>query len=246
MPDVTSSPARSVEGIPAVTSSPSVVVQEARGRTRAVVLVLYGGKADSREPSRPWHLSAVRLRPFARQIARRVVRDGVAVWTLRYRMRGWNGAEASPVEDARWALREIRSRHGDVPVMLVGHSMGGRTALRVADDPSVVGVVGLAPWLPEGEPRVRLGGRRLMVVHGTLDRWTDPRASRAYVDAARAEGVTASWVPMTGHGHFMLRSPGRWKRLTTEFVVDVLDDTLAGGGGGQAEGPAASNPQHHD
>jgi hypothetical protein len=54
------------------------------------------------------------------------------------------------------------------------------------------------------------------------------------VEAVRAEGVDASWVPMTGHGHFMLRSPRRWKRLTTEFVLDVLDDALQGGPGGQA------------
>ena len=220
--------------------NPTVGVREAKGPTRAVVLVLYGGKAENRAPSQPWHLSGVRMRPFARQIAHRVALDGVAVWTLRYRMRGWNGSEAAPVADARWALDEIRARHGDVPVVLVGHSMGGRTALRVADDPSVVGIVGLAPWLPDGEPRVRLGNRRLLVVHGTLDRWTDPRASKEYVDAARAHGVPATWVPMTGHGHFMLRSPGRWKRLTTEFVADVLHSTLRG----QAEGPAAPNLHH--
>jgi alpha-beta hydrolase superfamily lysophospholipase len=221
--------------------SSTVTVRRAKGETRAVVLLLYGGKAESREPSRPWHLSGVRLRPFARNIARRVARDGVAVWTLRYRLRGWNGAEASPVADARWALDEIRARHGAVPVVLVGHSMGGRTALRIADDPSVIGIVGLAPWLPEGEPRVRLGDRRLMVLHGTRDRWTDPRASQEYVEAARAEGVAASWVPMTGHGHFMLRSPGRWKRLTSDFVVDVLNGALTG----QAGGPSAPNSSHH-
>jgi alpha-beta hydrolase superfamily lysophospholipase len=224
-----------------VSSSPSVAVKRARGKTVAVVLVLYGGKAESREPSRPWHLSAVRIAPFARQIARRVARDGVAVWTLRYQVRGWNAPDASPVGDARWALAEIRRRSGDVPVVLVGHSMGGRTALRVADDLAVAGIVALAPWLPEGEPRVRLGSRRLLVLHGTLDRWTDPRASRAYVEAARAEGTPATWVPMTGHGHFMLRSRRRWKRLTTEFVIDVLNDTL----GRQADDPAAPNSQHH-
>jgi alpha-beta hydrolase superfamily lysophospholipase len=204
--------------------NPTVTVRRARGETRAVVLLLHGGKAESREPTRPWHLSGLRLRPFARALARRLRGDGVAVWTLRYRMRGWNGAEAAPVVEARWALDEIRARHGKVPVVLVGHSMGGRTALRVADDPAVVGIVGLAPWLPPGEPRVPLGGRRLLVLHGTLDRWTDPRASRSYVEAARAEGVAADWVPLDGHGHFMLRSPGRWKRLTSDFVAAVLNE----------------------
>lgn len=205
--------------------SPTVGVARARGETRAVVLMLYGGKAESQELSQPWHLSAVRLRPFARQISRRTRRDGVAVWTLRYRVRGWNGAEASPVADARWALAEIRARHGDVPVVLVGHSMGGRTALRVADDPAVVGIVALAPWLPAGEPRVRLGHRRLLVLHGTQDRWTDPKASQAYVEAARAEGVAATWRPLTD-GHFLLRHRGTWKRLTTDFVCYCLNERV--------------------
>ncbi len=206
-----------------MSSTPSVEIRRARGTTRAVVLMLYGGKAESHEPSRPWHLSAVRLRPFARQISRRTRRDGVAVWTLRYRKRGWNGAEASPVADAQWALAEIRRRHPGAEVVLVGHSMGGRTALRIADDPDVVGVVALAPWLTAGEPRVRLGHRRLLVLHGTLDRWTDPQASKAYVEAARAEGVAATWRPMTD-GHFMLRSRGTWKRLTSDFVCYCLNE----------------------
>jgi dienelactone hydrolase len=238
MPDVAGSRTDSVKGTRGV--DPAVVVRAARGDTRAVVLVLYGGKADSSERSRPWHLSAVRMWPFARQISRRLARDGVAVWTLRYRVRGWNGAEASPVADARWALDEIRARHGHVPVVLVGHSMGGRTALRVADDPQVVGIVALAPWLPAGEPRVRLGVRRLLIVHGTVDRWTDPNASQAYVEVARAAGTPAHWIPMRGHGHFMLRERGTWRRLTTQFVAEVLGDVLA-----QAEGSSAPNSPHN-
>lgn len=220
----------------------SVRVRPARGETRALVLVLYGGRAESRAASRPRHLSAVRLVPFARDLHHRLSQAdvGAAVWTLRYRMRGWNGAEASPVADARWALAEIRRVHGDVPVVLVGHSMGGRAALRVADDPCVVAVVALAPWLPPGEPRVTLGSRRLLVVHGTADRWTDPAASQAYVEAAAAEGTPASWVPMPGHGHFMFRTPGRWRALAGEFVVECLEAAL-----GQAGEPPAPNLPHH-
>ena len=38
-----------------------------------------------------------------------------------------------------------------MPVVVLGHSMGGRTACRVADHDLVRGVVALAPWLPPGE-----------------------------------------------------------------------------------------------
>jgi pimeloyl-ACP methyl ester carboxylesterase len=175
--------------------------------------------------------------PFARELHREGARSGVAVWSLRYRVRGWNGAEASPVADARWALAEVRSRHGDVPVVLVGHSMGGRTALRVGDDPSVVGIVALAPWLPPDEPRVPLTGRRLLVVHGTLDRWTDPLASHAYVEQAAGQGVDAVWVPIEGQGHFMLRTRDRWRSLTSTFVRDGL--------AGQAGLPPAPKSSRH-
>ncbi|HUR75708.1 MAG TPA: alpha/beta fold hydrolase [Sporichthya sp.] len=229
---------------PSPTPSPGLRIQRARGRTIAVVLVLPGGKAESQEPSRPWHLSGLRMRSFANKIHRRTGRDGVATWTLRYRVRGWNG-DAAPVADARWALAEIRARHSDVPVVLVGHSMGGRTALRVAGDPAVVGIVALAPWLLPGEPRVRLGARRLLVLHGTADRWTDPAASKAYVQRARAEGSPASWVPMTGHGHFMLRSRAKWKRLTCDFVCLCLNEPLSEHVDGQADEPPAPNHPHH-
>jgi alpha-beta hydrolase superfamily lysophospholipase len=211
-------------------------VRRAAGRTRGVVLMLPGGKAESRAAARAWHLSAVRLRFFAARVHRAERRNGIAVWSLRYRLRGWNGAEASPVADARWALNRSRVEHGDVPVVLIGHSMGGRTALRVADDPAVCAVLGLAPWLPAGEPRPALGPRPLLVVHGTDDRWTDPVASRAYVVAAAAAGTPAVWVPIPDVGHFMLRARHRWRRVILDFVAGL--DCLHG----QADPVVAPNP----
>ena len=79
------------------TLRPGVQERPARGRTRAVVLVLHGGKEHSYEHSDPMHLSSRRMQPFARALHRQGAAHGVAVWSLRYRVRGWNPPEAFPV-----------------------------------------------------------------------------------------------------------------------------------------------------
>jgi len=206
---------------------PELLERPASGQTAAVVLVLYGGRATSSEPSRPWHLSAARMVPFARMLYGWGRDRGVAVCTVRYRVRGWNGSQLSPVHDARWALEEIRRRHGDVPVVLVGHSMGGRTAMRVADAPTVVAAIGLAPWLPRGEPVDAVRGRRVLVVHGTADRWTSPAESLLWCERARPLTSGMRRLEVSGAGHFMLRRVRLWNSVTCLFVQDALADRTA-------------------
>ena len=200
----------------------SIAVRAAQGEPRSVALVLPGGAANSLRPTRDRDLAGARMRPIAAALHRRGAARGIEVWTLRYAVRGWNGDQMSPVADARWALDEIRRRHGDVPVALVGHSMGGRLAMRVADDPSVVAVVALAPWLPDGESVAPLVGRRALVVHGTLDRVTSAAASRRFAERARSAGATVDYVAMRGETHAMLMRAPVWHRLTTSYVVQAL------------------------
>jgi dienelactone hydrolase len=170
------------------------------------------------------------MRPIARAVHRSGRRHGVAVWLLRYRYRGWNGTEMSPVPDARWALEEVRRRHGDVPVVLVGHSMGGRTALRVAGDDSVRGVVALAPWLLDTEPAEQVADRDVLIAHGDRDRVTSPDASRRYADRAGAAGARVRYVSVRGDVHGMLLRWRTWHRLTTSFVLEVLGRVSDAGG----------------
>jgi len=101
----------------------------------------------------------------------------------RFQLRGWNGAAASPIRDLTGLLDKISRDFGRIPVVLVGHSMGARAALRVAGHPMVSAVAGLAPWLPPGEPVSQLAGRRILLVHGSDDRTCNPEETWAYAGA---------------------------------------------------------------
>jgi pimeloyl-ACP methyl ester carboxylesterase len=158
---------------------------------------------------------------MARAISTEAEAAGAAVWLLRYRHRGWNGG-AGPVADARWALDRVRAELGALPVVLLGHSMGARTSVHVADDPQVRGVVALAPWFPGGEPVAPLAGRRLVAAHGSRDRITSARATRAYVERARHAGADASFVDMGQVGHYLLRRVGAWNHLALSRSLELL------------------------
>ncbi|GAA2132701.1 alpha/beta hydrolase [Arthrobacter humicola] len=212
-------------GRPGPAAKAVLSIADAAGETRGVALVLHGGRADSYDPVRGRHLSPARMLPFARALNRQGGPHGLAVWTLRNRYRGWNGEDMSPVQDARWALSRIGQEHPGVPVYLLGHSMGGLTALCVADDPQVEVVVALAPWLNHKTPVQPVADRRVLIVHGTEDRWTSPSNSLDY--ARRADGVAASveYVSLTGAGHFMFRRVALWNSLADDFILDAFGES---------------------
>ncbi|MEU6405864.1 alpha/beta fold hydrolase [Streptomyces sp. NPDC046985] len=199
-------------------------------RTRAAVVTLHGGRADSHQTSRPWHLAALRMRPVLRAAASAVSPQDVLLAQVRYRHRGWN--QGDPAEDACRALGELSRLVGEVPVVLVGHSMGGRAALRAAAHPLVAGVVALAPWLPPGEPTEHLRGVPFVVLHGDRDRVTSAPDSVAYVRRARARGARAGAVLIRGGDHAMLRRPALWHEVTAGIVADLL----------RPDGPPGSGP----
>jgi alpha-beta hydrolase superfamily lysophospholipase len=193
---------------------------------RAIVLLLHGGQEHSLEPVENKHASWWRMALMARSLRRFARKHDFSVSLLQYAQRGWNSqTNPAPVRDARWALDRLTAEHPGVPVVLVGHSMGGRTACRAADDPAVVGVVGLAPWLPVEEPTQAIAGRHLRVLHGTADTWTPPATSKAYVERGRAVAASASWTPLEGAGHFMLRRLSTWKRFVEDSVTEILTAT---------------------
>ncbi|HKU04222.1 MAG TPA: alpha/beta fold hydrolase [Arthrobacter sp.] len=216
--------------VPDVTAhQPVLSVLEASGNTRGVVLVLHGGKAHSRDPVEARHLSPARMVPFARHLHRAGRKHGLAVWSLRNSVRGWNGPDMSPLQDARWALQQIADRHPGVPVFLLGHSMGGLTAMCAADHPQVEAVVALAPWLSPETPAHRVAGRKVLIIHGTTDHMTSPSQSLAFARRAAPDAASMQYVSLKGVGHFMLRKVRVWHTLATGFVIKSFADSTGAG-----------------
>jgi pimeloyl-ACP methyl ester carboxylesterase len=194
---------------------------------RGLVLMLHGGKDRSHAPVDGRSLSWRRSRAMQEAILDRAHEAGVSVWLLRYRHRGWNQADLrsgspSPVPDARWALEQVRRELGLLPTVLLGHSMGARTAVRVADDDLVSGVVAVAPWFPRDEPVRALRGRHLAAAHGRSDRITSFRATAGFVRRAREVATSAEMQDMGRVGHYMLRHVDDWNDFAISRSLRML------------------------
>ncbi|MGF1431373.1 alpha/beta hydrolase [Kitasatospora sp. LaBMicrA B282] len=188
----------------------------------AVVLVLHGGQVASTAPARPWQPAAVRMNGFVRPLARATAGHRVALGLVRYRYRGWNGERADAAADVTAALDRVAAELGPVPVVLLGHSMGGRAALRCAGHRAVTGVVALAPWCPPEDPVAQLAGRSLVTLHGDRDRVTDPAATRDLAARARQSGARVAALEVAGADHAMLRRSRDWHLGAARLTAALL------------------------
>jgi pimeloyl-ACP methyl ester carboxylesterase len=147
---------------------------------------------------------------------------------VRYRVKSWNRLDWC-VEDAREAVRKV----GAPRMLLLGFSMGGIVSSQIAADPSIETVVGLAPWFPERLSLEPLRGKRLRVLHGSLDRalpgipGVSPASSRRGYERAIALGAEGEYtiIPGAVHGVALRAHWGRpvplprartWARLVAE------------------------------
>lgn len=203
---------------PAV-DGPRLENHTARGELRGIAVFCHGGTATSLATPRDGALSLVRMRAVEQYVRSGVVGLGISTALVRYRVAGWNGAAADAYTDVRWAIGQLRAQHGaEVPIVLVGHSMGGRAALRAGGDPQVAAVCGLAPWTPPGEPVTHLRGQTVAILHGRRDRWVPTKLSADFALRATDAGAHVARFTTSG-GHSMLRGALRWHRFARDVVL---------------------------
>ena len=153
----------------------------------------------------------------------------MAVHLLRYRTVGWNGggASGSPTPAGRStgsARSSARCRS-----CWSGHSMGGRTACRVADDALVAGRRRPGALAPPGEPVGALAGKQLHAAHGRRDRITRPDDTRAYVErAGEVAPSAATFTDMGDRGHYLLRGIHAWNAFALDRVRQILAEDFIG------------------
>ena len=149
---------------------------------------------------------------------------------VRYRIKSWRHLDDC-IADARAAIAEVAAPR----TLLLGFSMGGAVSVACAAEPTVVTVLGLAPWIPDQLPLEALRGKRLRVLHGSLDRafpgipGVNPELARRGFARAQALGVDGEFTVIRGGVHGVaLRAPwgtpvrlpraGRWLELVSAEI----------------------------
>jgi dienelactone hydrolase len=170
-----------------------------------VVVAVNGGQG--KEVPGTWSAT---LEWLVRRLASR--RPELGFLEVRYRIKSWRVLDLC-IEDCRAAIAATDAER----ITLLGFSMGGAVAIAAAGEPRVTRVLGLAPWIPDRLDVSPLRGRRLDVLHGSLDRWlpgvpgVSPTLSRRGFERARCLGVPGTYTLIRGGVHGLAVRSGRGK-----------------------------------
>jgi alpha-beta hydrolase superfamily lysophospholipase len=145
---------------------------------------------------------------------------GLTVYTLDHRgfgrstgLKGDVDSYQTLVEDSAAVIREIRKRHPDARIYLLGHSMGGIIATYVAARYSnlLAGVLYLNPWVEEATT-IPIGKSLAIFAGGLL------KSRRHWQTAGNHEGMTTNQ-----EAHTMLQTDSYWQRTqTATFLVQIV------------------------
>jgi pimeloyl-ACP methyl ester carboxylesterase len=155
---------------------------------------------------------------------------GLRFAEVRYRIKSWRHLDEC-IADMRAAVAEL----GAPRTLLLGFSMGGGVSVACAAEPTVESVLGIAPWIPDRLSVEPLRGKRLRVLHGSLDRalpgvpGVSPALARRGFERARTIGVDGEFTVIRGALHGVaVRSPwgalvalpraGRWLDLVSDEI----------------------------
>jgi dienelactone hydrolase len=129
----------------------------------------------------------------------------VSFLEVRYRIKSWKQLTGC-IDDCRAAI-SLAVEEGAEELALLGFSMGGAVAISAADHPRVTTVIGLAPWIPDRLDVATLDGRRVTIVHGSLDRWlpgipgVSPKSSLRGFERIRQRKIDATYSIVSGGIH---------------------------------------------
>ena len=149
--------------------------------------------------------------------------QGLTVYAIDHRgfgrsggLRGHAAAAQTPVRDAEAALAEIRKRHPEAPVSILGHSLGAIFALHMATDDSAA-------------PQPRLAGI-ILINPGIAVTWKIPLGRQVAMAVGGLSGSTRQWSLAPGYevmttnpeARRMLDAVTYWQRTqSAAFIYQV-------------------------
>ncbi|MFL6106227.1 MAG: alpha/beta hydrolase [Marmoricola sp.] len=203
-------------------STAKLVEVQSSSHVEGIVVLVHGGASRRGQAMvSPTQLSVLRMIPLARRIARSG-KGRLAVYRLLNTYRGWDTSH-TPVDDVAWAVGEVARRHGaDVPVCLVGHSLGGRAAILAANLPAVRSVVALAAFVyPADTDRSGLRDRQVLFVHGLRDRIAPAGRARQLAQRMSRDN-RVGFIALRRGKHAMLAQHVAFESAADDFVGATL------------------------